>query len=460
MLRRLTEFSRQHHMFSPGCRVFCAVSGGADSMALLSALRAVSQELGLDSLTAAHFNHMLRGEASDADEAFVRAFCEKEGIDFICGRGDVAAEATRSGTGTEETARKLRYRFLCEAAGGDGIIATAHTADDNAETILMNLGRGAGLRGLCGIPPVRGHIVRPLLFASRSEVLSYLESVGVAYVQDETNGDLRYARNRLRHTVIPSLKVRYPDLPEKAGQTARLLRRDLDYIEKQARGVFFQLCRVEAGCAVCDARALARLDSAVSSRVLPLMYEAAGGMPGGLNLRHLDDLEALLSHPRPSASVDLPEGLSAWREYERLILGRAAASPGFCCVPLPEQGIISISGTDYSVLCRPAGINEKIKNLFNTFYINCDMINGTLRIRPRQEGDVLRTRFSGHTKSLKKLMIEKKIPRRLRDKIPVLADEAGVVAVAGMGVDLRCAAATAKNTLFVEFSKKGDEDHA
>jgi tRNA(Ile)-lysidine synthase len=164
MIKTIDEFARRHEMFPPDGLILCGVSGGADSMCLLCSLRELSQSRGF-SVAAAHFNHKLRGGASDGDEAFVRDFCIRNNITLYTGCGDVASEAEQSGIGIEEAARNMRYDFLLKTASSIGAdrIATAHNADDNAETVIMKLTRGAGLRGLGGIPPVRGIIIRPLL---------------------------------------------------------------------------------------------------------------------------------------------------------------------------------------------------------------------------------------------------------------------------------------------------------
>lgn len=195
--------------------VLCAISGGADSVYLLCRLCELRESLGLR-VWAAHYNHCLRGAESDRDEDFVRALCAGLGVEAYFGRGDVAAFARENGLGTEGAARRLRYEFLeqtADALGADAI-ATAHTADDNAETMLLNLARGAGLRGLCGIPPRRGRVIRPILGVTREEIDAYLEGQGVAHVEDSSNAGDDYARNRIRHHAVPALRSVNPEFPE------------------------------------------------------------------------------------------------------------------------------------------------------------------------------------------------------------------------------------------------------
>ncbi|MDE6107466.1 MAG: tRNA lysidine(34) synthetase TilS, partial [Oscillospiraceae bacterium] len=191
MLEHAEALIREYGMFPPGCKVLCAVSGGADSVCLLHWL---SQQKDI-SLMAAHFNHQLRGEESDRDQQFVRELCEKWHILLTVGQGDVASHAKKQGLSIEEAARNLRYAFLRETAEKNGcdFIATAHNADDNLETLLLNLTRGAGLQGLTGISPQQGVLVRPLLTTTRKEIEAYLRSYSLSHVEDGTNTDETYS---------------------------------------------------------------------------------------------------------------------------------------------------------------------------------------------------------------------------------------------------------------------------
>jgi len=195
----LFEFAAQYDMLPRNGLVLCALSGGADSMYLAANLLA-GMEQGGYRLAAAHYDHCLRGENSARDARFVREWCRSQGIPCVLGQGDVAARAKAEGRGLEETAREMRYAFLKETAAALGaeVIATAHTADDNGETLLLNLVRGSGLQGLCAIPPRRGNLVRPMLTTTRAEVERWLAEHHVPHVEDESNQDLCFTRNRVR----------------------------------------------------------------------------------------------------------------------------------------------------------------------------------------------------------------------------------------------------------------------
>ena len=264
LLKRIISFADEFGMFPESGPILACVSGGADSMCLFEALLAISAERRF-TVGVAHYNHKLRGEESLRDEVFAREYCESRGAPFFAGSGDVRACAKRRGTGLEEAARDMRYEFFREVAERTGAsrIATAHTADDNAETVIMNLTRGAGANGLSGIPPIRGvqgcaggmngydkdhsaagvsvldikrgiMIVRPMLRVSRADVMLFLNERGVPFVEDSTNSLDVYTRNKIRHAVMPVLKEINPRFNEAAATVAELSCADEDYLSELA----------------------------------------------------------------------------------------------------------------------------------------------------------------------------------------------------------------------------------
>ena len=262
-MKTISEFVERYDMFPKGGRILCAVSGGADSMCLLHWLSANAESMEITVL-AAHFEH--GGEESLRDQRFVEAFCEERHIPLLLGRGDVPAYAVENGLGMEEAARELRYSFLEKTAEENGCIriATAHNAEDNAETVLLNLIRGSGLAGLCGIPPVRGIIVRPLLAVTRAEIERYLLENGVSHVEDSSNASDRYSRNRLRHRVIPILREINPAFGQAVLRSGELLREDEDYLDSLADAFVQEHCREGS----VRSKELAALPGPVQSRVI------------------------------------------------------------------------------------------------------------------------------------------------------------------------------------------------
>ncbi len=405
-------------LFKPGQRVICATSGGADSIALLTCLWMARERLGID-LAAAHFNHRLRGAESDGDEAFVRDFCLERGIPLYAGGGDVAGRARQTGESVEQAARALRYAFL-NSLPCDWIV-TAHTADDNAETLLMNLLRGTGLRGLCGIPPRRGKILRPFLTTTREEIQAFLTHRKIPHVEDATNALDGALRNRIRHRLLPLCKEENPDFLRDVAQMTQILRRDEALLARQtADGL--ETCRKRDGYSV---RALRAMPDALRARALrQLLTYWNVSKP---TRRHVAGLERLVWSENPSARVNLPGGVVAAREYD-VLRRQEGDQPAFAPVRLNPNGVTYLPECGLEIFCRPAG---KIVNTPSHF---CVVPHGPVTVRPRRPGDVIT--LSGGEKTLKKLMIDRKIPRYLRPSLPVLADRDGVLAVYSIGANL------------------------
>ena len=392
MLNKLRAFSREQDLIRPGETVTCAVSGGADSMALLWALYLLKDEWALN-LSAAHFNHHLRGEESDRDEQFVRDFCAGYGIPLHSGGSTVTAGKK----GLEAAARDARYAFLRTLPGK---IATAHTADDNAETVLMHLVRGTGLKGLGGISPRNGNVIRPMLSVTRADVEAFLAEYCISHIEDSSNSGDAYLRNRLRHSVMPLLKAENPRLAENLSATALRLRQD-----EQALATL-SLCdhppRVEH---------LRQMAPALRARALERCLKEWGVKePEAVHIRQA---EALVFSDNPSAHANFPGGITIGRNYG--ILEQVSEAEMHCTFTCTQAERIENTPTVFTV--RPVG---------------------QVRIRSRESGDSIR--LSGGTKSIKKLFIDRKIPAARRNAVPILCDDAGILGIPGIGVNLDRAA--------------------
>jgi tRNA(Ile)-lysidine synthase len=399
MLNKLKAFLRDYR----GQRIVCAVSGGADSMALLWGVYLLKDKLELD-ISAAHFNHQLRGAESNRDEAFVRDFCAGYGIDFVSGSTQVIAGPK----GLEAAAREARYAFL---KGLPGKIATAHTADDNAETILMHLVRGTGLKGLGGIAPVNGNLIRPMLDITRAEVLEFLAEYSIPYVEDSSNSGDDFLRNRLRHHVMPLLKQENPSLPQNLSAMAHRLRQDEQALTAAAEKQYTD-----------DVHQLRVMEPAIRSRVLSKMLLCAGVKePEGA---HIAAMEKLVYSQNPSARAAFPGGVVMARSYETIQAIGESNTFVEQEITCPGEYVVS----DMKLTLFPNDSTERTKDSF------AFTPKGKMVIRPRRSGDTIR--LLGGTKSVKKLLIDEKIPAPERDRIPVLADEEGVLAVLGFGGNL------------------------
>lgn len=420
-------------MFPAGCSVLAAVSGGADSMCLLHLLKALGEERGF-SVAAAHYNHMHRGEESLRDERFVLDWCHTNGIPCVTGRADVAAEARRLGLGFEETARRMRYAFLHRTAGDLGCdrVATAHTADDNVETLLLHLVRGTGLQGMAGIAPRRGDLVRPLLTTQKSELLAYLDVHGVPHIEDSTNAEPVHTRNRIRNEVIPALKELNPRLVEHLTDTIRYLRADNDYLNAQVSETLLHARWAEDNLVI-EARYVAQLPAAVAPRAARRLLELMGDGDTNVSAAHLNAIVDICRGDDPSALVFLPNGLLAQRVYKELLLTTQADPPGpFDPVSLSLDGVTEAVG--WRVECRPCVCPAEARHSAYRFYLSESALSAGAVLRPRRKLDEISLPKRG-TKTIKKLFIDEKIPRQEREQIPLLCDEAGVIAVAGFGPD-------------------------
>ena len=440
MNRELLAFVRANGLIAPGDRVTCAVSGGPDSMCMLWALFRSRDELGI-TLACAHYDHGLR-ESSAADAAFVRDFCEKHGIPFLCGHGDVAAEA-RPAESSELAARRLRYAFLHTAAP-EGLIATAHTADDNLETVLLRLTRGASLRGLGGIPVRRGRIIRPILFADRAQVLEYLAREGIPFRTDETNDTDFCPRNRIRRHVIPLLRRENPNVAAQVLSLSRTLRAEDAYLSARALDAL-DGARTPDGwsCSAVNA-----LDPVLRRRALFAILQAVGVAEPAE--RHMELLDSLVSSPDPSARASFPGGAVLTRRYD--LLTPADAPAALPPTPLPVPGTSRLPG--FTITCSEPGAAQTVWNQPDRFSLRFDLIRSGLCVRSRRTGD--RMQLPGGSRSLKRLMIDRKIPASLRGALPVLAAADGIAAVAGVGADQRFLAQPGELAVEIKIEKEDE----
>ena len=403
MLNKLLTLIRRYEMIQPGDRVICAVSGGADSVALLLAMYLLKEKLDIQ-LEAAHFHHKLRAEESDRDEAFVRQLCQHYDVTL-----HVGAEEVKPGKkGLEAAARDARYRFFGTL---NGKIATAHTADDNAETVLMHMVRGTGLKGLGAISPVRENLIRPMLLVTREQVVEFLEEYHQGFVEDSSNDTDAFLRNRLRHHVMPLLKQENPKLSENLSAMAMRLRQDEEALS--------QIPDLSQGLDIYWVR---DLHPAQRSRVLDAFLKHSGVKEP--ESAHIAQAEALLFAKSPSAKARFPGGVTISRLYDRLTVAQEDAPMEQILLECP--GVAELPQMGLKVYCDLA---TQIVNTENTFTVHP---TGKLVLRGRQTGDEIR--LSGGTKSLKKLFIDKKIPADKRNRIPVLADDQGILGVYGIGV--------------------------
>lgn len=415
-------------------KILCAVSGGADSMCLLHMIYSRGLEV-----VAAHYEHGIRGEEALRDAGFVEEWCREKSIECIVGHGDVPSYAAAHGLGTEEAARELRYRFLEETAArlNCKYIATAHNADDNVETVIFNLARGGGSLGLKGIPRSRGRFIRPLLDVSRREIEGYLEENSIPHVEDSTNASDDYSRNLIRHQVSPVLRKINPELHLAVARSSKLLGEDEDCLSSMAE----EFIREHYDGESLPLKELAQLHRALASRAIRrlcrerLSYEhvqQALKLLEGSELKYLD---------LPGQRLRREQGRLFFREPEIISLPDRELRAGEWTA-VPELGL--------ELLAEYGDKSGEVNGLFKTCRLKCENISSSLYCTGRKDGDRLRPAGRGCTKSLKSLFNEAGYTQARRSRSLVLRDDKGILAVLGLCLDERAAAAPGDAVLSIK----------
>ena len=397
-------------------RPLAMVSGGPDSVALLR----VILDLGGHPVVL-HVDHGLRGEGSGEDAAFVAELCERLGV-----RCEVRRLSLGEGANLQERAREERYRLAGETAGALGLrtIAVGHTADDVAETVIMNLARGSGLRGLSGIPPVRGRLARPLIETTREEVLGYLAGLGQTYRTDPTNLTGKYSRNRIRLEVLPVLEELYPGAARNLTRAAALAREDLAVLEELAGEVI-----EERGEEVAiPRRALERLPPALRRHAVRRAYSTLLPDAPPLASALVGAVVDLTKGGEGTRTLDLPGGVVAAARPEELAL-YTRVEPSDIGEDL-RVGETVFAGWKVSVRAAE-GYDPGDAGRPEVAYL--DAAKGPYGVRLAREGDIIRPLGLGGTRKVLRAMMDRKVPRDLRRRTPVVVDAGGEVAWVFLG---------------------------
>jgi tRNA(Ile)-lysidine synthase len=436
---------RRFGMVKPGERVLVAVSGGADSVALLLCLQRLAARLKI-TVTAAHLNHRLRGAESDADEQFVRKLCARHGIDLIAESACVKEKAAALRQNLEEAAREARYDFLRRAARQVGAdrIAVGHTLNDQAETVLMRFFRGSGAAGISAIHPVvDGVIVRPLLETGRAEVLRYLKSLRIRHREDSSNRDLELRRNRLRNKWIPQLARDFnPRLLETLAREAALARETSDFLEQVSLAEYRRLRAPVRGGISLPAKEIAELNPLMKKLVCRHALREVRGSLRGITTRHIEAVLGLCRTGQSGKVSELPGGTTVARRFKNVAVlqHRPEAGPSFeyrlelpgrCAVPEAGMEIVASEGKN-----EENGGN-RVASPFSSVWLDRDLLPKTLLVRSRQPGD--RYGGAGHRK-VKKMLIDARIDLQARSTLPVVAVKDAVVWIPGFKPARRYAA--------------------
>lgn len=440
LVSRVSAIITDHGLFQPNDTLVVGVSGGVDSVALLDLLTRLP---GFDlTLVVAHLNHCLRGEESDADEQFCRELAAGYGARFVSCRVEVRAVAAARRLNLEDAARQERISFFDElrAATGAAAVVLAHHGDDQAETVMMRLLRGSGTTGLAGMPyrNRRGY-ARPLLEVRRAELENYLVTRGLGWREDSSNSDTRYLRNRIRHELLPLLEEYNPAIRTQLGTTAALLRDDDAMLELLAGQEFAASWLMEEGRASVAVAQLLGLHPALQRRVLRYACSQLSGTLDGLAQQHILLLGELTAAAAPNARLALPQGISAIREYGRLLLvketrARPGTENGYDLV-VTETGSYPLAGGDRLVVeaCHQADFTDS-----DVVSIDLERFPFPWAIRTVRPGDRLIPFGMTGRKKVKNLFIDRKIPTAERKRVPVLLCGADLLWIGGVCTSELC----------------------
>jgi tRNA(Ile)-lysidine synthase len=443
MLERVKAFITRHNLIDPGDTLVVAVSGGVDSLVLLHVLNALRDELNL-TLHAATLDHGIRGAAGAADAAFVRATAAAWGVPVTVERADVPAFAQREGMGLEAAARQVRYTFLEWVAQqiGAAAVATGHTLDDQAETVLMHLIRGSGLDGLAGIPPRRKlgktHLIRPLLDTSRAEIEAYAAAHDLEPRQDSTNTDTAYLRNRLRHDVIPLLEELNPNIRATLARTADVLREDAAFLDHQNVMSFHDLWqessddRIVFGHSQWKRLWLSQKRAVIREAVRRLRPEVEN-----LSYEHVENAIRIAEQGETGKTAMLPGGLHLLvLANERFVIGSPQAlhldAPALKHeITLSAGDLVHQSRHDaWIVTIEPLAPDHDLE-IWHADPLAAALAvprNARLALRTRQPGDRFKPRgMGGHSQKLSDTLINMRVPVVSRDRVPLLTVD-GVIA--------------------------------
>ena len=443
MLKKVRDYMREHEMTAPGDAVIVALSGGADSVCLLTVLKQLATPEFL--LRAVHVHHGIRGAEADRDEAFAQKLCESLSVPLCVAYCHVPAYAAEHGLSEEEAGRILRYQVLEKEAGkweqelpaGSRVkIALAHHRDDNAETILHHLLRGSGLTGLAGIRPVQGRRIRPLLCVGREEIRAYLEAEHISWCEDSTNQSPDYTRNRIRSQVLPLLKTAVNEQAEEhILQAGQIIGQADAYLRQQAEEIWQEaVCGREEDLAAIPLTAFARQPEILKTYLIRHMLDQLHPGWKDIGSRHFTAIAELAGKPVGSR-LDLPGGLMARTGYETLEIVRKMER---------EVSVKTESGADGEIHGRQT-VPELHMTVFSrqkdqeipknqyTKWFDYDKIKGTLSVRTRRTGDYL-ILPSGGSKTIARYMIDEKIPKEKREQILLLAEGSHVLWVVGFRI--------------------------
>lgn len=440
ILQKVYKYMAGMHMIEKKSHVIAGISGGADSMCLLFVLLSIQKTMELE-LTAVHINHGLRGAEADEDQAFVQHFCARHHVECICFKTDIRAYAKKERMTEEEAGRK--YRYACfekvRVQKDADVIAVAHHRDDLAETVLWNLVRGTGLKGMAGILPLREYIIRPLLILQRAEIEALLTAYNIDYRTDCTNLEAAYTRNRLRLHVMPYLTEHINrQASAHLAQAAETFGEVWHYIERQTLQAWKDAADEEGRI---DVVRFAEEDIVIQKELIRMLIQKKSGRLKDITQRHIEAVRGLASKPA-GRCVSLPYGLTAIREgvYLAIEKNEDQVQKAQQQKYLSEETMDFIVPGEYQIeqyfgkYMLSAEKTEQIPVFLKNPCTKCfdyGRINDGLLLRHRRSGDYMQIDRQGNTKPLRRILIDAKVPEHVRDSLWLLADGAHILWIPG-----------------------------
>ena len=462
IIEQTEMYIRKHGMIEKGDVVIAGVSGGADSVCLLFILCRLQKKMGFE-VKACHVNHGIRGEAADADEAYVKKLCGKLGVACRFFHENVELIARKRKQSSEEAGRAVRreaFEIMCREDGGTKI-ATAHHRDDNAETMLLNIARGTGLKGLCGIRPVQGRWIRPLLDLDRDQIENFLMEQGIVWCTDATNEEDVYTRNRIRHNILPTLKSQVNEgVVRHLDELSAQAREVWEYLESGTEAAWKRCVKVQDGGSteeiserrnrykklLIEGSRFEEEMPAVQKLLIKECLSAVRGSEKDIGSAHLHAVMELFGR-QCGRRVNLPGNVTAERTYHGIVIGREL-EPGHTAdraeeIRLNIPGVTELPDKIHKVICRFVDISEagkakEIPQKSYTKWIDYDIIKCNLSVRTRRSGDYLVVDDKGSSQKLKSWFINEKIPKEERDEMLLVSDGQHIVWIPGHRMSRAC----------------------
>lgn len=438
MLKKVSEYVQKWRMLEKEDRIIAGVSGGADSICLLFVLLELQRSIPFE-LVVVHVNHGLRGEEADRDEAYVKALCKEHGLICETYFENIELIAKKRKQSTEEAGREIRREAFLDAMKryGGTKIALAHHMNDNAETLLLNLSRGTGLKGMCGILPVAGDIIRPLLCLKRDEIEQYLKTNQISYCVDKTNASDDYTRNRIRNHVIPYLEqeVNAATVSHMSDEMEQL-REIWEYLQGQVESAFEACVCRQGESYIVSEEAFLKVPGALRPLVLKEVLRRISGMEKDIQSAHLKSLHELMGK-QVGRRLDLPYGMEARRTYQGILAcKKKPASTNELCAKLcfENASVQEVELQNGRILCRLLENVKEAQRCLQKSGTKCfdyDIIKGNVCIRTRRPGDYITIHPDGRSQKLKSFFINEKIPQEERDKILLVADGNHILWIVG-----------------------------